>query len=142
MMKTAIGHVARASLAVMSLACTPSNGRPDATPVAPAAAQSIGSERPERTLDHIAPARDSVGASPSYFEWTAVPGADGYAIGVWNEVDGMVWRQSGLRSTSVMRPKDLTLEPGTYFWSVTALRDDTPVAESGRSAFVVRPPDR
>jgi hypothetical protein len=51
----------------------------------------------------------------------------------------MVWRQSGLRQPSVEFPKDNPLEPGTYYWSVTGLREGQPIAHSGLSAFVVMP---
>ena len=64
-------------------------------------------------------------------------GAETYAIGVWTEVDVLVWRRDDLHSPSVPWPSDLQLEHGTYFWAVTALRGDRPVAESGRAAFVV-----
>ena len=89
-------------------------------------------------LDHLVPARDFVGAAPTRFEWTAVPGADSYSVGVWNEVDQMIWRQNSITGTSVARPAELRLDPGTYMWSVSALREGQQIAESGLSAFVVR----
>src|SRR5204863_9875500 len=51
-------------------------------------------------LDHIMPARDSQGRLPSRFEWTAVAGADSYSIGIWNEVDMLVWRMDGIPTNS------------------------------------------
>lgn len=84
------------------------------------------------------PARDSVGREPTRFSWTAVEGADSYSIGVWNEVDVLVWRQNDIPTTSVNKPDDVVFEPGTYFWSVSALRGGEEVADSGLSAFVVR----
>ena len=95
---------------------------------------SAGSQR----LDHVMPARDSVGSAPKTFSWTTVPGADSYSIGIWNEVDVLIWRQNGISTTSVTRPDDVSLEPGTYFWSVSALRNGEELADSGLSAFVVR----
>ena len=59
-------------------------------------------------------------------------------IGVWTEVDVLVWRQDNLHEPSVAWPADLSLEPGTYFWAVAALRQEQSLADSGRSAFVVR----
>ena len=88
-------------------------------------------------IDHVAPARDSVGPRPTRFEWTAAKDADAYAIGVWNDVDRLMWRQDRIDGTSVTMPKDIELEVGTYFWQVTALRDGRAIAETGRSAFVV-----
>ena len=84
------------------------------------------------------PARDSVGSAPRSFSWTAVQGADSYSIGIWNEVDMMVWRQNNIPTNSVNKPDDVELPPGTYFWSISALRDGEEIADSGLSAFVVR----
>jgi hypothetical protein len=86
----------------------------------------------------VAPPRDSVGSAPKTFSWTAVQGADSYSIGIWNEVDVIVWRQNNIPTNSVTRPDDVPLEPGTYFWSVSALRNGEELADSGLSAFVVR----
>lgn len=123
---------ATATALTIGLGCTAPQGRVEGAK--PAASSGGGGV----TLDHLAPARDSIGGTPSRFEWTPVEGADEYVIGVWTEVDVLVWRQDDLRQTSVARPADVELEPGTYFWSVLALRQDRPVADSGRSAFVVR----
>jgi hypothetical protein len=89
-------------------------------------------------LDHVMPARDSQGKLPTRFEWTAVPGADSYSIGIWNEVDMLIWRQDRI-TTNFFVPTDLRLEPGTYFWTISALREGEEIAASGLSAFVVRP---
>jgi hypothetical protein len=116
---------------VMHIACTSPRGRRDASP-SPAA-----DERPAPRLDHMAPPRDSIGAAPKFFEWTPVDGADRYALGIFNEIDVIVWRRDDIRTTSIEWPPELKLEFGTYMWSVTALRGDIPIAESGRSAFVI-----
>jgi hypothetical protein len=89
-------------------------------------------------LDHVMPARDSQGSSPTRFEWTAVPGADSYSIGIWNEIDMLIWRKDQIPGTSFV-PTDLRLDPGTYFWTISALKDGEEIAASGLSAFVVRP---
>lgn len=93
-----------------------------------------------QVIDHLTPRRDSVGPSPGVFSWTPVPGATRYAIGLWDDVDRLRWRRDDIPDAKVVRPDELVLEPGTYFWSVTALRGDEPVGESGRAAFVVREP--
>jgi hypothetical protein len=122
------------ALAVMAAACTHPGAAQQASPSAAAASRGAASQR----LDHIMPARDSVGSAPKTFSWTVVQGADSYSIGVWNEVDVLVWRQNNIPTNSVIRPDDVPLDPGTYFWSVSALRDGEEVADSGLSAFVVR----
>ena len=89
------------------------------------------------TINHVKPRRDSSGPIPDRLEWTAVKGADSYAIGVWNEVDVMIWKQGNLKTNLVEWPKDLVVESGTYFWSVMAFRNGEPIAESGLAAFIV-----
>jgi hypothetical protein len=121
-----------AAAVAISLACTSSDEARDADAQKPEVDQRLP------TIDHVAPARDSVGAQPKRFEWTAAQGADRYAIGVWDDVDRLMWRSDRVPGTSVELPPDVELGFGTYFWSVTALRDGRAIAESGRSAFVVR----
>ncbi len=98
--------------------------------------QGSGATAPR--LDHLLPMRDSQGSMPTRFEWTAVPGADTYSIGIWNEVDMLIWRHDQIPGTSFV-PTDLRLEPGTYFWTISALHEGEEIAASGLSAFVVRP---
>ncbi|MGE3958692.1 MAG: hypothetical protein AB7H96_18410 [Vicinamibacterales bacterium] len=100
--------------------------------------QGSGAAAPR--LDHLIPARDSQGSHPTRFEWTSVPGADSYSIGIFNEVDMLVWRHDQIQATS-FSPTDLKLEPGTYFWTISALREGDEIAASGLSAFVIRPPN-
>lgn len=131
MINVRLRFVAVAAFIAAAAACTPS------------AAKNGGDVRQQtpsraRNVDHVSPARDSVGAAPTRFSWTAIEGADLYAIGIWNEVDVLVWRQDNIPSTSVTLPTDVRLEPGTYFWSVSALREGSQIAESGLAAFVVR----
>jgi hypothetical protein len=122
------------SLAVLlfSAACAPS-GRQEAPPTATPPTES----RAIPTINHLTPARDSSGSAPARFEWTPVTGTERYAIGIWNDVDMLMWRRDDLLVPTVTLPSELKLEFGTYFWSVTALRADTPIGESGRAAFVV-----
>ena len=54
----------------------------------------------------------------------------------WSDV--LVWRQNNIPTNSVETPEDVQLDPGTYFWSVSALREGRELADSGLSAFVVR----
>jgi hypothetical protein len=67
-----------------------------------------------------------------------VEGADSYTLGVWNEADRRVLFRTGVTGPSLHVDADIDFEPGTYFWSVVAVRDERPAAESGFSAFVVR----
>ncbi len=127
--RTAVALVALVALS--GAACSADPG----TPVALAAEQAPEAGPPD--IDHLAPAPDSVGATPTRFEWSRIEGADSYLLRVWNEADTQVFRQAGSHETSFSWPADTRLEFGTYFWSVVALRDDRPMAESGLAAFVV-----
>ena len=129
-LKTWIWTATLVAAFVMNAGCTSPRAHRDAPPPA-------GAQRAAPRLDHIAPPRDSIGATPKYFEWTAVEGADRYALGILNEIDTLVWRHDDIRATSIDWPPELKLEFGTYMWSVTALRGDVALAESGRSAFVI-----
>ena len=90
----------------------------------------------QQGLEHVSPGRDSVGAQPKKFEWTAVSGAEGYALLLVNEVDSEIW-ETTVQATSIEVPKELVLDSGTYYWAVGAFRAGHQVAYSGRSAFVV-----
>jgi hypothetical protein len=89
-------------------------------------------------IEHVTPKRDFVGAAPLKLEWTAADGVDSYTVTVMNEVDALLLDYKGARVTSIDWPKEVRLEPGTYFWRVVGVRDGRPVADSGRAAFVVR----
>jgi hypothetical protein len=117
----------------LAVACSPAPGDLEAR--SGDAAQAA--PRTDR-IEHLVPARDSVGAAPKKFAWTPAGGEVRYEMGVWNEVDTMLWQTRDLRETSIATPAELVFEPGTYWWGVIAVRDGRVVAESGRSAFVVR----
>lgn len=129
-----IGRSAVATVAVtLALACSASPGRSETAALA-------GADQQDKlvTIQHVAPARDSIGAPPARFEWTPVDGADRYAIGVWNDVDRLLWKNDDVHEASIAKPEALDLDSGTYFWRVAAVRNDRQVADSGWSAFVVR----
>ena len=118
---------------VFSLACISRDGAPEA---ATAAGQEAKIEKLE--IRHLIPRPDFVGKLPTVLEWTAVPGVDRYAIGVENEIEIAVFDQDGITGTSTPWPKDLRIEPGTYYWRIVGLKGDRVVADSGRAAFVVQ----
>jgi hypothetical protein len=118
----------------VALACAPSAGRSEG-------ASGNGTEQRESagpSIRHLVPATDSIGDLPARFEWTPVPGADRYAISVYNDVDRLLWRREDIDASSVARPDELDLDAGTYFWRVSAIRDNRQLADSGWSAFIVR----
>jgi hypothetical protein len=122
---------AAALVMAMAVACAaePSGQTGGASP-APEASQS-----PD--IRHLVPEPDSVGPQPTRFAWTAVEGAESYMLRVWNEVDVRIVSETGITTTSVDVSGEDELPLGTYFWSVVAMRNGRPVAESGLAAFVV-----
>ena len=116
-------------LAVLCLACTP-RGSAEAPPP-PVAAIT------RQQIDHVTPKRDFVGPAPTRLEWTTVEGVDTYNINVMTEIDSVVFQHVGARGNAIEWPGEITLEPGTYFWRVVGIKGERPIADSGRSAFVV-----
>lgn len=102
-----------------------------------AAAQSTPKAEEPPAPEHLVPRPDSVGKAPMRFTWSEVKGADAYTVVVWNEVDMLLWRIDDIRGTSVDKPEDLTLDPGTYFWRIVATKGANQYSDSGRAAFVV-----
>ena len=117
----------------VALACTSPAGEAAAlASPAPLAATQSG------RIEHVSPARDSVCPVPKRFEWTAVEGADRYAMELSNDIDMLVFSHDSIRGMTLEMPAGAVLAAGTYFWRVTAARDGCPVGDSGRAAFVVR----
>jgi hypothetical protein len=91
-------------------------------------------------IQHLIPRPDFVGPLPTGLQWTAAPGVDGYAVLVENEIEIPVFEQDGITATSTPWPKELRIEPGTYYWRIAGMKGDRVIADSGRAAFVVREP--
>jgi hypothetical protein len=119
---------------IILMACTGASGADEIRAARTEELQS-GATRP--VIEHITPRRDSVGGLPEKFEWTAVPKADHYALGIWTEFDQLIFSQENIPSNSLVWPRENKLDMGTYFWSVTALSQGRPIAESGLAAFVI-----
>jgi hypothetical protein len=116
--------------AVFSLACISREGAPEA------AAEEAKIQKIQ--IEHLVPRPDFVGKLPTMLEWSAAEGADSYAVTVENEIEIGVFDQDGIKGTSTPWPRDLRIEPGTYYWRIVGLKGDRMVADSGRAAFVVR----
>jgi len=118
---------------VFSLACMSREGTPEAAPASPGEASTQQTQ-----IEHVTPRRDFVGKTPTVLEWTAVAGADAYALTVENEIEIVVFEREGLATNSMPWPKDVKVDPGTYYWRIVAIKGDRLVGDSGRAAFVVR----
>jgi len=119
--------------AFLSLACVTRDAAPEA-----AATQEDKIQRIQ--IEHVTPRPNFVGPLPTRLEWTVAAGADGYEIAVENEIEIPVFEQKGITTTSVPWPKDARIEPGTYYWRITAYQAGKLIADSGRAAFVVHEP--
>lgn len=117
-------------VALLSLACLSREGSSAAAPIAEEKIQKI-------EIEHVTPRRDAVGPQPTRLEWTAAKEIDSYAISVENEIEIEIFSQENIETTSVPWPKEIKLEPGTYFWRIVGLRGGRVIADSGRAAFVV-----
>ena len=116
-------------LAVLCLACSPRESSDGPPPEVAAITK--------QQIDHVTPKRDFVGPAPTRLEWTAIDGVDTYNITVITEIDSVVFQHVGARGNAIEWPKEITLEPGTYFWRVVGIKGERTIADSGRSAFVV-----
>jgi hypothetical protein len=123
-----------AAALVLAPGCRVAADRQDERGDAPGQAQEAA---PFRVIQHEEPRRDFVGPRPPRFRWSAIDGAHRYAIGLWNEADRLVWRRDDLTAPTVAWPEGLEVEPGTYFWSVSAIQGGREIAKSGTAAFVV-----
>jgi hypothetical protein len=94
--------------------------------------------RAQETIEQVRPRRDSSGPQPQKFEWTSVQGADNYAMGIWDEADRLLFRADRIPDTFYEPPTEFQLAAGTYFWTVSAVRDGAEIASSGLSAFMIR----
>ena len=123
------------ALMLFSLACVAPGGAPEA---------SVGSAQVDKIdrikIEHLVPRPDFVGPLPTRLEWTAAAGADHYTVSVENEIEIPVFDQAGVTTTSVPWPKEVRIEPGTYYWRITGMKGDRLIADSGRAAFVVHEP--
>jgi hypothetical protein len=117
-------------VALFSLACMSREGS--------SAAASISEEKIQKIeIEHVIPGRDAVGPQPTRLEWTAAKGIDSYAISVENEIEIEIFSQESIKTTSVPWPKEVKLDPGTYFWRIIGVKGERVIADSGRAAFVV-----
>ena len=121
---------------MLSLACVARQGAPEAASNQSAAAIEVASIQNLR-IEHVTPRRDFVGPIPVKLEWTAVDGVDSYGISVENEIEIPVFDHEGIKTTSVPWPKEVRVEPGTYYWRIVGLKGDRIIADSGRAAFIV-----
>jgi hypothetical protein len=129
--------IAAASLVVLTTACGGSQ------PAAPASAPAAGGSAPAAApgvVEIIEPAEGSSSGHVDLFRWQPVTGATGYRMHLTAATDGRtIWDSPVLTTTEAHLPNTIALEPEAHVWSVTALKGDAVIADSGTHRFLVTP---
>lgn len=113
---------------------------PAATPAAPAGSAPAAPAAAPGVVAIIEPAEGSSSGHIDLFRWTAVEGATGYKMHLAASTDGRtIWDSPVLTATEAHLPNTIALEPEAHVWSVTALKGDAVIAESGVHRFLVTP---
>jgi hypothetical protein len=131
--------VAAVSISVFTVACggnEPATGpapAPSATaPAAPAAAPGV--------VAILEPAEGSSSGHIDLFRWSPVDGATGYRMHLAAATDSRtIWDSPVLSTTEAHLPNTIALEPEAHVWTVTALKGDAVIADSGTHRFLVTP---
>ena len=106
---------------------------PSATaPAAPAAAPGV--------VAILEPAEGSSSGHIDLFRWSPVDGATGYRMHLAAATDSRtIWDSPVLSTTEAHLPNTIALEPEAHVWTVTALKGDAVIADSGTHRFLVTP---
>jgi hypothetical protein len=132
--------VAAASIALFTAACGGSQPAPPAAPAATPGGQPASPAAAPGAVAIIEPAEGSSSGHIDLFRWAAVQGATGYKVHLAASTDGRtIWDSPVLTTTEAHLPNTIALEPEAHVWTVTALKGDTVIAESGTHRFLVTP---
>ncbi len=133
--------LAAMSITVLTAAC--GGSQPAAPAASPAAAPAAGTAAPASAPGVVAIIEPGEGSSSGHidlFRWSPVEGATGYRMHLAAATDGRtIWDSPVLASTEAHLPNTIALEPEAHVWTVTALKGDAVIAESGTHRFLVTP---
>jgi hypothetical protein len=88
----------------------------------------------------IEPAEGSSSGHIDLFRWSPVQGATGYRMHLAASTDGRtIWDSPVLTAPEAHLPNTIALEPEAHVWTVTALKGESVIAESGTHRFLVTP---
>jgi hypothetical protein len=73
------------------------------------------------------------------FRWTPVEGADGYRMKITSGDGRVIWESEMLKTAEAHLPSSVSIEPESYFWTVTALKGTSTLVTSAQSKFTVTP---
>jgi len=134
--------IAAVSVSVFTAAC---GGNEPATPAAgPAPAPSATAPAARAAAPGIVailePAEGSSSGHIDLFRWSPVDGATGYRMHLAAATDGRtIWDSPVLTTTEAHLPNTIALEPEAHVWTITALKGDAVIANSGTHRFLVTP---
>jgi hypothetical protein len=131
-------------ITVFTVACGGSQPvAPASRPAGPAAAPAAGTAAPAAApgiVSIIEPGEGSSSGHIDLFRWSPVEGATGYKMHLVAATDGRtIWDSPVLTTTEAHLPNTIALEPEAHVWTVTALKGESVIAESGVHRFLVTP---
>ncbi len=128
------------ALTITAAACGPgepaSSGPP---PTAPAAPAPRSAPKPTTTVTLLEPTDGVFSGHIDLFRWTAVEGADGYAIKILGSDGRVVFESPTLTVAEAHLPKTVALEPEAHTWTVTARKGGDVIATSPVFKFSITP---
>jgi hypothetical protein len=134
---TSIRVIFSLSLALVCSALVACGGS-SSTATAPAA-QNAGPAAAAPVVTLTDPPSGAFSGHFDTFRWTAVDGADGYRMKITSSDGRVVWESELLKTAEVHLPSSVSIEPESYFWTVTALKGPSTLATSAPSKFTVTP---
>ena len=108
-------------------------------PAASTPAPSAAPAKPAASLTLLEPADGVFSGHIDLFRWTAVEGADGYAIKILGSDGRVVFENPALTAAEAHLPKTVALEPEAHTWTVTARKGGEVIATSPMFKFSITP---
>ena len=113
-----------------------SSGPPPQPPAAPAPPPA---PKPTTTVTLLEPTDGVFSGHIDLFRWTAVEGADSYAIKILGSDGRVVFDSPALTVAEAHLPKTVALEPEAHTWTVTARKGGDVIATSPTFKFSITP---
>jgi len=108
-------------------------------PQAPAPPAPPAAPKPTTTVTLLEPTDGVFSGHIDLFRWTAVEGADGYAIKILGSDGRVVFESAALTVAEAHLPKTVALEPEAHTWTVTARKGGDVIATSPTFKFSITP---
>jgi hypothetical protein len=134
---TSFRLVSLAGFALLALNLVACGGSSSSSPAAAQSAAPGAAAAPTITLTD--PPSGTFAGHFDSFRWTAVDGADGYRMKITSGDGRVIWESDVLKTAEAHLPSSVSIEPESYFWTVTALKGTAPLVTSAQSKFTVTP---